>query len=200
MKNIASKLVLIAQECAVIFKSGINEFHKYSYAQASDIAKMINTALVKHGIVTTVHHEVLHFATTVNKNKNEEKVVTVKATVTFIDSESGETLTTTGLGCGQDIGDKAIMKGETAALKYAYIQCFNIACGEDPEADGSVDERMGAERQKPSSSASKPQQSPPSASKSQYSCSNCGDPITEKVSTYSTDVYKRPLCYKCQKQ
>ncbi|SMC92428.1 ERF family protein [Sporomusa malonica] len=202
MKNIASKLIKVSRECAAVAKNGTNDFHRYTYVQANDVAKIVNQALINHGIATTVTHEVLNFSSAVNKNGKEEKVVTVKATVTFVDADSGETLTTTGLGSGQDIGDKATMKAETAALKYSYIQAFNMACSDaDPEADSSVDERMGAEKQRIANASNPkiPVQNNTTSSPTQSRCSSCNDPISSKVREYSILNFNRPLCLDCQK-
>lgn len=202
MKNIASKLIKVSRECAAVAKNGTNDFHRYTYVQANDVAKIVNQALINHGIATTVTHEVLNFSSATNKNGKEEKVVTVKATVTFVDADSGETLTTTGLGSGQDIGDKATMKAETAALKYSYIQAFNMACSDaDPEADSSVDERMGAEKQRTANASTpkNPAQNNTISSSTQSRCSSCNNPISFKVHKFSIDTFNRPLCLDCQK-
>ncbi|WP_371364909.1 hypothetical protein SRRS_54110 [Sporomusa rhizae] len=194
MKNITNKLINISQECAAVTKNGKNDYHNYSYTQAQDVAKAINSAFTKHRIASTVSHEVLHFDTTTNKSGKEERIVTVKATVTLIDTETGEYVTTTGLGSGQDLGDKAVMKAETAALKYAYIQAFNMSCcGADPEADLSVDERMiGTDVQKPRKTIQKP------ASTTVQTCSSCTKEISPNIAEYSQRIFNRPLCIACQ--
>jgi hypothetical protein len=203
MKNIASKLIKVSRECAAVAKNGTNDFHRYTYVQANDVAKIVNQALINHGIATTVTHEVLNFSSAINKNGKEEKVVTVKATVTFVDADSGETLTTTGLGSGQDIGDKATMKAETAALKYCYIQSFNMACSDtDPEADSSVDERMGAEKQTTyrASTLQPPAQDTTTSLSTQLLCASCNIPISPKIHDFSIRTFKQPLCLECQKR
>lgn len=43
-----------------------------------------------------------------------------------------------GLGGGQDRGDKAVMKANTAALKYALASGLLLSWGDDPEADAST--------------------------------------------------------------
>lgn len=55
-------------------------------------------------------------------------------TIRDADDSQGE-VTFEGLGSGQDAGDKAVMKANTAALKYAYIGGLNIAMSDDPEQD-----------------------------------------------------------------
>lgn len=48
-------------------------------------------------------------------------------------------LTIASYGEGRDRGDKAPYKALTGALKYALIQTFLIATGDDPEHEGSED-------------------------------------------------------------
>ena len=45
-----------------------------------------------------------------------------------------------GLGSGIDSGDKAVMKGNTASMKYACSGKFLISWGDDPEANGQDDD------------------------------------------------------------
>jgi hypothetical protein len=56
---------------------------------------------------------------------------------TFSDVDSGEELVAKVAGQGLDTGDKAPYKAMTGALKYALLQSFLLATGDDPE-----DERM----------------------------------------------------------
>ncbi len=70
----------------------------------------------------------------------------------FIDGDSDEVLSVPSYGEGRDRGDKAPYKALTGALKYALIQTFLIATGDDPEQEGldnsraSADDGKGAER------------------------------------------------------
>jgi len=101
----------------------------------------------------------------------------------LIDSESGESVSCSGIGSGQDPGDKAAMKACAASIKYAYVLTLAMATGDDPEADSGVDQRMAGPTNLPD---------PPAA------CSDCGATITPGVLKVSTMRYKRPLCMGCQ--
>ena len=71
-----------------------------------------------------------------------EYIVCVDMDFTFIDGDSGESLTISMSGEGQDLGDKAIYKAISGAQKYALMKVFMIPTGDDPEGDSSVvDER-----------------------------------------------------------
>ncbi len=62
---------------------------------------------------------------------------------TFADVDSGEEVIAKVAGQGLDPGDKAPYKAMTGALKYALLQSFLLATGDDPE-DERVDARSAA--------------------------------------------------------
>ena len=62
---------------------------------------------------------------------------------TFSDVDSGEEIVAKVAGQGLDAGDKAPYKAITGALKYALLQSFLLATGDDPE-DGRMDARLTA--------------------------------------------------------
>ena len=185
MKQIAKKLVQVMSDCAYLQKSGTNDFHRYKYATAADVLEKVNASLVKHGVAVTAQAELIDLREVTTAKGNVERLATVRTTLTLVDSDSGETMVCSGLGSGQDPGDKASMKACTASLKYAWLMTLAIATGDDPEADSSVDQRM-AEAPKPKLPE------PPMA------CSECGASITAGVNKVSMMRYKRPLCMGCQ--
>ena len=186
MQKIASKLVKVMADCAYIQKNGSNEFHRYKYATAADVLEKVNASLVKHGIAVTAQAELIDLRDVVTQKGNTERLATMKTTLTLIDAESGETVSCSGIGSGQDPGDKAAMKACTASLKYAWMMTLAMATGDDPEADSSVDERMNGDIHRPNLPE------PPAA------CSDCGASITPGVFKVSNMRFKRPLCMGCQ--
>ena len=186
MKKIAGKLVKVMADCAYIQKSGSNEFHRYKYATAADVLEKVNASLVKHGLAVTAQAELIDLRDVVTQRGNTERLATMKTTLTIIDAESGETVFCSGIGSGQDPGDKAAMKACTASLKYAWMMTLAIATGDDPEADSSEDERMNGDIHRPNLPE------PPAA------CSECGASITPGVFKVSNMRFKRPLCMGCQ--
>ena len=124
--GIARKLVLIMGECSHVAKDGFNDYHKYKYASASGVLETINAALVKHKVASIVTPAILSSYDVTNARGNVEHQVTVGCNILLIDSESGESIDLYGIGTGQDAGDKAVMKAETASIKYAYMMAFNI--------------------------------------------------------------------------
>ena len=185
MKQIAKKLVQVMADCAYVQKSGTNDFHRYKYATAADVLEKVNASLVKHGVAVTAQAELIDLREVTTAKGNIERLATVRTTLTLVDSDSGESMVCSGIGSGQDPGDKASMKACTASLKYAWLMTLAIATGDDPEADSSVDQRM-AEATKPKLPA------PPLA------CSECGASITAGVNKVSMMRYKRALCMGCQ--
>ena len=188
MQKIAKKLVMVMADCAYVQKNGSNDFHKYKYATAADILEKVNASLVKHGVAVTAQAELIDLRDAVTLKGNTERLATVKTTLTLIDAESGESVSCSGIGSGQDPGDKAAMKACTASIKYAYMLTLAMATGDDPEADSSVDQRMAMEPPK-----TKLPEPPPS-------CSECGATITPGIQRVSTTIYKRPLCMLCQEK
>ena len=187
MKNIASKLVKVMESCRFVKKQGTNDYHHYKYATASDVMETVNMALVQQTVAVFTKPELIEFQEVVNAKGNVEKLATVRTLVTLVDAESGESIEFVGLGSGQDIGDKSIMKAQTASLKYAYMMTLSIATGDDPEADGTVDERMQNSLE-------------PKGKKveSMISCADCGTVITATMERISLNRYHRPLCLGCQ--
>lgn len=114
MRQIAGKLVKVMEECDNIRKNGINDFHHYKYATSADVLEKVNASLVRHKVATIVAPEITSDNDVINNKGNAEHLVTVKVNITLVDTESGESIVVTGFGSGQDGGDKAVMKAQTA--------------------------------------------------------------------------------------
>lgn len=202
MKNLAKKLIEVMNECSYVAKNGENGYQHYTYATCADVLDKVNTSLVKHGICSVAIPELISMVDVTTSKGNTEKMATVKMDILLTDMDSGETASITGLGSGQDAGDKAIMKAQTAAIKYAYMLSFAISTGDDPEADSKTDEHTMVEPVK-----AKPKESKPATTKKKFNhstnvlvCDECGAVITEKVRQFSESIYGRPLCMKCQRK
>ena len=199
--GIARKLVLIMGECSHVAKDGFNDYHKYKYASAAGVLEAINAALVKHKVASVVTPTILSNFDVTNAKGNVEHQVTVGCNIMLIDSETGESIDLYGIGTGQDAGDKAVMKAETAAIKYAYLLSMAISTGDDPEADTKTDENSFAEPLRNAAPKSSAVGNTISADDEEIAvCSGCGKEISDKVFSYSMARYKRPLCMDCQKK
>ena len=198
-KKIAKKLVNVMIECGHITKNGLNSYHQYKYATAEDVLLKVNTALTKNKIASVVIPEIASMVDVTNLKGNTEHLVTVNVQIKLIDSESGECVDLFGIGSGQDAGDKAVMKAQTAAIKYAYMMSLCIATGDDPEADTKTDENssIGNKGSKVVNNVKKIS----TIRKSITVCANCGEEITsDRVVQFSMAKYNKPLCMDCQKQ
>lgn len=197
--KIAKKLVNVMIECGHIAKNGLNSYHQYKYATAEDVLLKVNTALTKNKIASVVIPEIASMVDVTNLKGNTEHLVTVNVQIKLIDSESGECVDLFGIGSGQDAGDKAVMKAQTAAIKYAYMMSLCIATGDDPEADTKTDENssIGNKGSKIVNNVKKIS----TIRKSITVCANCGEEITsDRVVQFSMARYNKPLCMDCQKQ
>ncbi len=207
--DIAVKFLEVMKECKYIEKSGTNSYHGYKYATSADVLSKVNSALVKHGLISIAVPKLLGLTDVATSRGNVEKLASVQIDITLIDAETGETLSISGIGSGQDSGDKAVMKAETAAIKYAYLLSLAISTGDDPEADSRTDENTSMEGSRNAGSRNPfPMDFPsqkntgfPRANPSPKTavCVSCGAPISEKVRNYSMRQFGKPLCMNCQK-
>ena len=201
MKQLAAKLLAVMRECSYVEKNGTNDFHGYKYATSADVLAKVNSALVKHGIASVAHPELIDMIDVITARGNTEKLATVQMTITLIDTENGDTFEISGIGSGQDAGDKAVMKAETAAIKYAYMLSLAISTGDDPEADENTDKAVSQEQPKRQVIKENDSGKPRTVAKAGYStCSDCGATISQKVAEYSEKRFGRKLCMRCQHQ
>ena len=210
MQKLAVKLIEVMKSCKYVVRNGLNTFHKYKYATSADVLEKVNAAFTKQGIATIVVPEIVQDTPITTAKGTTEHLVTVKIEVTLVDKDSGETAIFRGFGSGQDATDKAVMKAQTAALKYAYMLSLAIATGDDPEADEKTDESMNPAKN--SAPVPKLNANPVNPSKINsdsvkknqiprggYSCYDCGIKINERVAEYSHQKFGKYLCMECQK-
>ncbi|WP_346687050.1 ERF family protein [Megamonas hypermegale] len=198
--KITKKLVNVMNECSHIAKNGVNSYHQYKYVTAEDVLLKVNEALTKNRIASIVIPEVASIVDVTNLKGNTEHLVTVNVQIKLIDSESGESVDFFGIGSGQDAGDKAVMKAQTAAIKYAYMLSLCIATGDDPEADSKTDENSAIGNKGTKTTKIEIKNSKIST-KNIVVCANCGEEIkSERIVQYSMGKYNKPLCMNCQKQ
>lgn len=198
MQKLAKKLLQVMQDCSHIQKNGTNQFHGYKYATSADVLERVNASLVQNGIVSIAKPEVVHTQDVTNARGNAEHLVSVQMSITLIDTESGESLEIQGLGSGQDVGDKAIMKAETAAIKYAYLLTLAVSTGDDPEADNRTDEGMQFPVKNAAHHVAARTISKGIGKNNGSQCADCGTAISDKVHSFSMKRFGLPLCMECQ--
>lgn len=207
MKKIAVKMIEVMRECRHVAKNGTNSFHGYTYATSADVLSKVNSALVEQGLASLVIPELISLEEVKTAKGNIEHLATVKVNITLIDRDSDESVLITGIGSGQDSGDKAVMKAQTAAVKYAYMLSFSISTGDDPEADARTDEStfvVPVQKTAPIKTSAKSRAvtiplNPEHAAAASY-CEECGVKLTDKVRAFSESRYHRMLCMDCQKR
>ncbi len=143
--KIAAKMVAAGRRIGYgVAKDGRNDHQKYDYTSAANVRLQCGKAMGEERIAVSSTLAVLCSEQRMSANGKPQNHVEVLATLTFIDADSGESLTAQGIGCGTDSGDKAPMKAVTAAEKYAYVSAFTLAMGEDPEGDPATDQHSEA--------------------------------------------------------
>lgn len=132
---LATKLAEVAAEVQRVPKTGRNKAQGYDYATEADVADVVRGALSARRVALVPSFEVIDRDTGTTKSGSVMRYVTVRADYQIIDGDTGEVVHFTGVGEGQDTGDKAIYKAMTGATKYAMLKLFQISTGDDPEAD-----------------------------------------------------------------
>ena len=200
-KNLAKKLVTVMEACGFVKKNGVNDFHHYNYATSSDVLQKVNAALVKNGLCSVAHPELLDMLDVTNAKGNTEHLATVKVKIRIIDSDNADDyVELVGIGSGQDSGDKAVMKAQTAALKYAYMLSLNIATGDDPEGDTKTDSFNGDVDKSGTRKSVKKDDSYQSRKQAAGTCEKCGVAISDRVAAYSLQKFGKELCMECQRK
>jgi hypothetical protein len=180
-RKLIKKLSEIMKEVKYIEKRGENKFHKYKYATEADVNEKVREFLADRFILmipSMKNHTVREHT---NRQGNTEYIVTVDMTFTFSDGETGEEMTLTMSGSGQDAGDKGIMKAISAAQKYALMKLFMIPTGDDPEADSGVDER---------NAGVKPQNNPNNKNSSPPRPEYASEPQVKKINIVVSEIIK----------
>src|SRR5271168_688104 len=138
--NLRQKLAEVRRRIGYVQKRGHNERFNYSYVTAADIAGSVGDLLAELGVVVIPCLENIEYESATGRGETTRMARVVMA-YTFADVDSGEEVIAKVAGQGLDPGDKAPYKAMTGALKYALLQSFLLATGDDPE-DERVDARL----------------------------------------------------------
>jgi hypothetical protein len=130
--NIRQKFAEVRRRIGYIQKRGRNDRFNYSYVTAADIAGAIGDLLAELGVVVIPRLEDISYESASGRDEANRMARVVMA-YTFADVDSGEQIVAKVAGQGLDPGDKAPYKAMTGALKYALLQSFLLASGDDPE-------------------------------------------------------------------
>jgi hypothetical protein len=137
--NLKEKLAEVRRRIGYIQKRGHNERFNYTYVTAADLASAVGDALADLGVVIVPRLESIAYESVSPNHTAPQSITRVVMSYTFMDVDGSEQITVKIPGEGRDPGDKGPYKAMTGALKYALLQSFLIATGDDPEderADG----------------------------------------------------------------
>jgi hypothetical protein len=137
--NLRQKLAEVRRRIGYVQKRGHNERFNYSYVTAADIAGSVGDILSELGVIVIPSLENITYESAAGHGETTRMARVVMA-YTFSDVDSGEEIVAKMAGQGLDSGDKAPYKAMTGALKYALLQSFLLATGDDPE-DERADSR-----------------------------------------------------------
>jgi hypothetical protein len=136
--KLAGKLVKIMDSLGAVEKKGYNKHQNYKYMREVDVMEALKAELIANKIVMLTSSKFVDIQKKEHKDKTDF-ITTVETQHTFIDSESGETLTISSVGSGYDSSDKGAAKAITSAVKYAIMKTFMISDeGADIENDGET--------------------------------------------------------------
>lgn len=143
-QNLYQKIQAVANEIKNLSKDMSVGKGNYAYKAVSDLSVTLKVkeAESQFGVLSIpikqdlIHHEVLR--TVKGTDESLKFHFIIKMTVRFIDVENPESfIDVETFGHGLDSGDKGFGKGSTYARKYALLNAYKIATGDDPDADPS---------------------------------------------------------------
>ena len=146
--NLYQKLQAVSNEIRNISKEIIVGTGSYSYKAVSDIdvTLAVKDAEMKYKLVSIpVRQELINSEVIRIQKKNNEEgltfVDTIKMTLRIVDTEdTTQFIEIESFGKGIDSGDKGFGKASTYARKYALLNAYKIATGEDPDAEKSKEQ------------------------------------------------------------
>lgn len=146
--NIFQKIQLVANELLSVKKDMDVGTGTYQYKAVSDlyVTKLVKKAEKKHGLISIPTKQELVSSEVIrtNEGSNKESIkysFLIKMTVLIVNVDNPkETLEVEAFGHGLDSSDKGFGKASTYARKYALLNVYKIATGEDPDSEQSKKE------------------------------------------------------------
>ena len=143
--NLYKKIQLVSNDIKNIEKNMTVGKGNYSYkaVQDIDVVLEVKKAESDHGIVSIpIKQELIKSETIKTMKENGSEGLTfmdiVKMTLRIVDIDKpSDFIDIESFGRGLDPGDKGFGKASTNARKYALLNAYKIATGEDPDKDKS---------------------------------------------------------------
>lgn len=130
-QTLAARLASIAKDIGWIEKGGTNDAQKYKFVQESDVVAKLKPALAEAGVIVVPTHRLISVVPFTTARGSQQFLTTIESTFSFTDG--AEFINVQTIGQGADTGDKGVYKAMTGAKKYALLQAFLLATGDDPE-------------------------------------------------------------------
>lgn len=152
--NLYEKVQAVSNEIKNIEKNINIGAGNYGYKAVSDydVVVEVNRAETKHRVLSIPIKQDLvktEIVKTINSKGVEvvNYVDIIKMTVRIQDLDSDQSIDIESFGRGLDNGDKGFGKAATYARKYALLNAYKIATGEDPDKDKSKDQEPVSENE-----------------------------------------------------
>ena len=185
--NIYEKLMGIQQELKAP-KGNFNSFGKYKYRSAEDILEAVKPLLAKYKTVLLISDEI---KVVENVGGNTGRYY-VEATVTLIDVEKGEKVSSRALAREEESkkgmdGSQVTGGASSYARKYALNGLFAIDDTKDSDYTNTSQNKQQIAGRQPNVPNQQTNSNLPR-------CSVCGEVVDTKVASYSQAKYKKILC------
>ena len=146
--NIFEKISLVSKEIGNLEKDMTVGKGNFAYKAVSDnqVTQFVKAAEQKYRLVSIpVDVELIEAKEVTTTNNKGEPVLNytelIKLTLCIYNLDKDENITITSLGRGLDKGDKGLGKATTYARKYALLNAYKIATGEDLDAQKSLEQK-----------------------------------------------------------
>jgi len=148
VRIIATALNNVKKKISHIDKTGSNAHFKYDFVEEAHLISEVRSALIDQGLIMApcVSQPVQVF-TGQGSGGNQTTVVFVQEYSLSHISGAVWPHRIAVVAAGMDTGDKHVWKASTGASKYALMRLLQLSTGDDPEADGQVDEEHDTQRQ-----------------------------------------------------
>lgn len=146
--NIYARMLAVSADVMNVEKNTVvNVGGKNNYKAVADydVVVAVKRAEAKHGVISIpVAQELISSEVLTSKDSygNERSTFAdvVRMRVRFVNvDDSTDYVEVESFGRGLDAGDKGFGKASTYARKYALLNAYKIATGEDPDKDASVE-------------------------------------------------------------
>ena len=136
MKAIATKMAAVMATIKHPERSQHVSFGDFHYATRDDIFECAREALVANGVAWIPSMRCTNSEPTGKKTKGGDEIcrVSVDVEITFIDTESGESITSTWSGQSLTHDERGAQSASTQAVRFALTNAFMLLDGFDVEA------------------------------------------------------------------